>query len=201
MKGEWTKILTEQDHTQFTEEFMCIHPHEPWWTFKPVYRAYPLYLESNLRRCQLEFLSPSTFQAAKPLGHSSPLGSSEPWSWSGMNLCSWCRDGALTWLICRLSGESQLSLRAALLPAALVYKQMKENMNRTAEATLYMQRKSAAKPLRVIDPYIYLLPCTNCIFRWYKAVVRLWCSPSCCLYCSKKWNTSMIKSQEVLWQI
>lgn len=24
------------------------------------------------------------------------------------------------------------------------------------------------------------------VFRWYKAVVRLQCSPSCCLYCSKK---------------
>ena len=32
--------------------------------FKPVYRAYPHYLESNFKRCQLVFLSPSTLQAA-----------------------------------------------------------------------------------------------------------------------------------------
>lgn len=45
---------------------MNICPHKPLWTSKPVYGAYPLYLESNLRRCQLKFLSSSTFQAAKP---------------------------------------------------------------------------------------------------------------------------------------
>lgn len=173
---------------------MNICPHQPSWTFKPVDGAYLLYLEPNLR----------TFS----LPGSQTVGTVPPvwilWALILVGGSTSAADGALTWLIRpgrRLSGESRLSLRSALLPAALTYKQMKEYVNRTAEDTSYMQRKSAAKPVRVIDPYIYLLPCTNCIFRWYKAVVRLWCSPSCCLYCSKKWNTSMIKSQEVLWQI
>ena len=59
------------------------------------------------------------------------------------------------------------------------------NMLRLAHITSCILTKTALKEsMSLIHTFIHYH--VQIVFRWYKAVVRLQCSPSCCLYCSKK---------------
>lgn len=52
----------------------------------------------------------------------------------------------------------------ALLPAALAYEQTKGKREQDSRGRIAHAKEKRSRSVAVIDPYIYLLPCTNCIF-------------------------------------
>lgn len=48
----------------------------------------------------------------------------------------------------------------------------------------FKKKRAVKESMWLIHTFIHYH--VQIVFRWYKAVVRLQCSPSCCLYCSKK---------------